>query len=432
MSSNSYLQIKIDEQFAKAHAWIANEARGKDTLKDRFSDFACQVRDFDTDISLQEAQQLMDLMSLLDEHQQTSTSSKYWVLGAMVRRIRDGDKNDSALLSQILTEAVNVSLARVDEKERYPVVAGRKFFDYFACHVEKFTDEAFKLVFDHSRVLTRFTGEEKTSHNLLFDCTSDSFHATFQENHPANHALMCLLQIHVENHEDWFDLDDIVQHVDYRKKHMVLAFAQIQRAHELGVKLHMHVPDVLLVSGLARRLMKVEQNVDNDTPGLFAETAKALLEMATPAGAVPAIADNLFRHPVRPRQEEMGKFIWLEGKYQHGFHRDVTKSLEALQSMNNLSAIEPQVKAFIGHVFFSAVQAQDKLKKSGFNDNGPYLKVWSGWCSELLSGDNPLKGLKATERVVVLNAIQDTPLKRQLLKKYKAERGEVLMDELGL
>lgn len=428
MSSSSYLQIKIDEQFAKAQAWIANEARGKQTLLDGFRDFACQVRDFDTDISLVEAQQIMDLMSLLDKHQQTSTSSKYWTLGAVVRKIRKGDENDSTLLSQILTEAVSVSLARVEEKEQYPVVAGRKLFEYFAYHAENLSDEAFKLVFDHSRVLTRFAGEEATTHNLLFDCTMEYFQTT----NPTNYALMSLVSLHVDSHEKYIDLEAILLEDNYLKRHLLLALAQIRRAHELGVKIQMHAPDVLFVSGLARRLMQVDQRVGAENTSLLVETAKALLEMVTPDQAVPAITNNLFKYPVRAKTVNTLKRDWLLGMFKKDVHQDFGNSLKALRSLSNLGAIASQVDAFVAHVFLSGAQAHSHLAKDVMWDNKPYLREWSQHCQTMLSGINPLKGLKASERLVVIDVIQDKTLKHHILKQYKADKGPRLMEELGL
>lgn len=428
MSSCTYLQIKIDEQFAKAYVWIANEARGKQTLLDSFRDFAGMVRDFEVDISLQEARQLMDLMSLLDKHQQTSTSSKYWLLGALIRRIRQDDGNESVLLSQILTEAVAVSLARIDENEQYPVVAGRKLFEYFAYHAENLSDEAFKLLFDHSRVLTRFAGDEETTHNLLFDCTMEYF----QTLNPTNHALMSLVGLHIDSHEKYIDLEASLLEDNYLKSHLLLALAQIRRAHELGVKIQMHVPDVLFVSGFAKRLMQVDQRVGVENMSLLEATAKALLEMVTPDQAVPSVTNNLFRYPVKRKIVHTIKRDWLLGMFMKDVHQDISKSLNALKSLNNFVAIESQANAFAGHVFLSGAQAHHSLIKSEIWNNKPFLREWLPHCQTLLNGDNPLKGLKASERLVVLDVIEDQALKRSILKQYKADKAPRLMEELGL
>jgi hypothetical protein len=425
---NPYLQIHIDEQFAKAHAWIASEEKGARTLLNSFQDFAHKVRDFQYDIGVGQATQILELMVLLDQHDQASSSGKYWMLGALVRKIRETDEPNTEVLSTILMESVAVSLARIEEKEQYPVVAGRELFEYFAFHAEKLSDEAFKVLFDNSRVLTRFSGDDGARHNLLFDCTMEFF----QSQNPTNHALMSLVSLHVESHEDYFDLIDVVSQDDYRKDHLLRALAQLRRAHEIGVKLQMHVPDVLFVSGLVRRLMQVEQDAAAESAGVYAQTAKALLEMVTPDQAVPAITNNLFKYPVRSKVVNSLKRDWLLGMFKKDVHQDIGAGLKALASLPNLAAIESQVKAFACHVFLSAAQAHHPLAKETQWDNKPYLREWVPLCRELLLGSNPLKGMKPSERLVVVDVIQDKALKHHLLKQYKADKGPRLMEELGM
>jgi hypothetical protein len=425
---NPYLQQNIDDQFAKAHAWIANEQRGARTLRDSFQDFAHKVRDFQYDITLGQAGQILDLIALLDQHGQSSNSGKYWMLGALVRKIREVDEPDAGVLSRILIESVSVSLAMIEDKEQFSVVAGRTLFEYFAFHAEKLSDEAFKVLFDNSRVLTRFAGEDESSHNLLFDCSMEYF----QSLNPTNHALMSLVSLHVESHEKYIDLEEILLEDSYKKRHLLLALSQIRRAHELGVKIQMHAPDVLFVSGFARRLMQVDQKVGAENASLLEATAKALLEMVTPDQAVPAITNNLFKYPVRSKIVLSAKHDWLLGMFKKPFHEDIGKSLNALRSLNNLGAIEPQVTAFASHVFLSGAQAHHHLAKATLWDNKPYLREWLPHAETMLLGNNPLKGLKATERLVVLDVVKDKALKHHLLQQYKADKGPRLMEELGL
>lgn len=422
-----YLQKMIDDEVANTNERLKTCDLKGWKIKHGFQDFARKVLDADFEIAPVQAQQILDLMDLLGGHQQIMDSDRSWMLGTLLRKLRGREADQAQVFNRVLTDSVNLSIARIEEKEQNPVVGGRKLFEFFAYHAKALSDDTFKLVFDHSRILTRFCGDDDSRHNLLFDCSNEFF----QQLHPSNHALMHLIALYVDDYENLIDWNGYTK-PGYKTDRLHDLMGFLQRAHGLGVKVQMHAADVLLISGFAKNLMAIEQPAGPVKRDALIETVKALLEMVTPDEGLQALSANLFKYPVRPKVVFKTKQTWLVGQFCPDFHKDMAKSFSDLASTSGAEVIKPQINAFIGHVFLSAAQAYKPMESNRQFNGAWFLREVAGLCRETLVGGNPLKGLKKEERLAVLEAVTDIELKRQLLNKYKAEKGQVLMHDLGL
>lgn len=427
---SDYLQTLIDEVTAKVQKLFASD-RGQWSIKHSFQDFARVLRDSECAIRPAHLAQIFDLMDMLQSKDEILEADRHWILGtfALQAALEEGD--DPSLFSRVVLDSVRLSLKSIEAKTSSPVVGSRAFFSFFGQHASVLSDEAFKAVMDNSVMLTRYAGRETSEHNLLFGC-SDQY---FQENVPANRALSGLMAHYTYDHEDSIDWrDDYGQDGPYAQN-LVQLQQQLLRAHALGVKIVPHQADALLVMGFAENLLSIRDQGDATHSGLIDQTITALFNMVVLEGSQP-ITNNMFKSPGQQRQIKTSsatiKFNWLFPSFCAGFHSDIKRSLARLNEQTLVPEVRRALDAFAGHVLRSSAQAQAPLLKNSRFDNSAFIRDILVEFPGFLQGDNPLQGLQKTERLAILEAVTDVSVKRQLLKQYKSDKGQVLMSDLGM
>lgn len=427
---SQYLQILIDEEVAKV-AELLTQERDHYTVKHSFQDFARKVRDGEFKIPPAQIEQIFKLMDLLRDHGEIQQADRRWMLGTFALQAALDEGDDPTILSRVVIDSVNLSLYGIEDKLQTAVVGGRDLFEFFGEHSSVLSNEAFKAVLDNSVMLTRYAGQESRQHNLLFGC-NQSF---FQERCPANHAFTALISEHTDSYEEHIVWDKDYGQGGSQAERLELLLSEIRRAHSLGVKVVPHHADALLYLGLSANLLSIRNTGDSDYAAKIDSTICALLEMTTPDGPL-AITNNLFRFPGRVVTLETSaskvKSAWLFKDHCKGYHSDLIGSLKSVFGADLDPRVRAAVDKFAGHILICSAQAQKNLHKDSSYDNGRFIQEVLEQIPGFLQGDNPLHGLKKEERLAILEAISDLSTKRQLLKKYKSDKGQVLMHDLGM
>lgn len=425
---SQYLQTLIDEEVAKVSQLLTQD-RDHYTIKHSFQDFARKVRDGEFKIPPAQIEQIFGLMDLLQAHGEIQQSDRRWMLGTFALQAAVGEGEDPAILSRVVIDSVNLSLYGIEDKLQTAVVGGRELFEFFGSHAAILTDEAFRAVMDNSVMLTRYAGQEARQHNLLFDCTQPFFQGRF----PANHAFTSLISEQTDSYEDQIAWRDDYGQGGSQAGRLDGLLDQITRAHSLGVKVVPHIADTLLYLGLSAKLQSIRDSGDSAYAVKIDSTVRALLEMVTPEGPQ-SITSNMLRFPGRAVTLESSskKSSWLFKEFCQGYHDDLTTSLTNLSEAELDPSVRKAVEKLASFILISSAQAQKALLKESAYDNGPFIRQTLEIFPGFLQGENPLLGLKKEERLAILEAITDLDTKRQLLKKYKSDKGQVLMHDLGM
>ena len=426
---SQYLQSMIDEQIAGAHDFLESGDPNYWTLKHRFSDFAAKLRDGDFEVAPSQVIQLFELMDLLTAHDHILESDRTWVLSTLIKKASLDECDDTAIINRILIASVNHSLSLIEQKVDRPVVASRELFGFFASHAKVMSDEAFKLLLDHSVILTRYAGRTTNQHNLLFGSTD----RLFQQETPANLAFTSLISHHLGNYEHEIKWADLPGSSSYHEKELSELLRQLNRAGSLGVHVSMHQSDALLMVGLAANLLLSDtKGAHPDHDRAAHEAAINVLKMATPPGPLP-LSENLFRFPGRPFINSFKKkTTWMYEEFCEKFHQDLLFSLTKFSEAPLADEVREAFSDFSGSILISAAQAQKNLAKVSGYKNASFLHEMAGLCSQTLEGPNPLRGLNKDERLAVIDSVQEMSVKRQLLSKYKSDKGQALMNDLGM
>lgn len=427
---SNFLQILIDEEAAKIHDFLSSLASNNRDDLHNFFNFARAVRDSQCEIRPAHMVQILDLMDSLQAHGKILDSHRHWTLATFALKAALEDGDDPAILSRVVLESVKLSLSGIAEKLSNPVVGDRDFFRFFAENSSVLSDDAYRAVWDNSVILTRYCAHDTSRHNLLFGSTN----TYFQESIAANRALSGLIANYSYDHEAYIDWSEFGQ-ASVDAERLIALEEQILRAHAAGVRIVPHQSDALLILGFAENLLGIRSMGDSRHAEAIDHTITALFDIVRLDGSQP-LGNNLFRCSGRPRTLQTSgqnpASNWLFQLFCSDFHSDLLRSMSRLKGQELAPSVKLSLQLFAGQVLRSSAQANAPLfKESNFDNKGFISDVIAEFPSSL-SGENPLQGLKKVERLAILEAVTDVDIKRQLLKKYKSEKGHVLMHDLGM
>ncbi|MBI6882585.1 hypothetical protein [Pseudomonas putida] len=423
------LQKLLDERSREIDLLIPQTVSSEWVVKHKFQDFTRLVRDAEFEISLDQASQIFELMDRLENVGHLAVSDKDWMLGTLLLQIKDEDTERTGIADRVVIDAVDASARRIKEKHNQPVIAGSKLFDFAAFNAQFLGDQALYVLFAHSRDMTRFVDEDGRENKFLLDCSS----GVVQSYHPANMALTSMLALNIGPYEDsvdWSRLSD-----DTPEKRYFLRFLdQLSRISELGISVKPNTTDILQISGLVKRLIQLESDphFDDQTKLAIQKAIHDVFGLFRPDGDPPAPQDNLFKYPIKPRTIAKVKHKWFAGGLYTDFISDVSRNLSELVGATKGTVYEADASSFISNIFLHAAQAHGPLQKEAKVDNQSFLRETAKHCKEFLAGENPLKGLKKDERLAVLNAVEDPSMRKNLLSRYKSDKGQALMSDLGI
>lgn len=427
---SQHLQPIIDEQVRKINELLRTGVPAGHRIITHFQDFYRLVDDGDFEMTASQASQILDLVDLLKQHGQMGDYYERAALGVIVQSLDFTEDQNATVLDRLFLDAIAVSLRNIEAKEEFSVPGGRDLFLLFSSHSHFLSDEAFAAVLNHSPALTRYAGGQNDQNNLLFGCTN----SYFQQECPTNYALLHLVEHHTERFEESIDWWKDYGYAGKYVKRLGELQDVIARVDDLGIKITLHHADALFITGLSERLLSIRfKGGLPEYEDALIGTVASLMRITTPVRGAQPLSDNLFRFHGRPYTNSFKeKTTWLNKGFCEEFHQDLLDNLASLDPKSLPQAVREAFDLFARNILLNAAQAKAGLMKQSDFDNTSFIQSMIGYCKATLEGENPLAGLMKADRLAILEAVDDKELKRDLLKKYKSDKGQVLMHDLGM
>lgn len=420
---SEYIRTLIEEETAKLQKMLRSaHASNRRTIAQSFQDLTRKIRAENEQVSGAIIEKSYVLMDAVAGHVQEF--DRRWLITALIENGVKEEGDSPEIFSRLLIDAVDASVRLFEDKTKSnATVGGRSLFNFFADHVDILSDQAYKKVFDHSSLLTRYATGVNDASNFMLGSSNPQFQGSF----PANHAFGSLFKLRLNDFEDKIDWSDYVAG-GKNPKALADLMSDFLRAKELGVQIDMHWADTLLIVSFIGELAAIRMVERNDLrQEFFDETIIAMVDLVVPKEPSMAVSANLFR-----QAGTQSKMPWIGLEYAQSFHEDLIEAFDFISTLD-LSAEVAQAVSRLGfYVLLNAAQAHRYLIRDGFHDNTEFMRSMSVHCTHPLSIEKPLGKLNPAERANLIEAIVDPSLKRSLLRQYKSSRGHVLEQALGL
>ena len=420
---SEYIRTLIEEETARLLKILrGGHAPDRRTLAQSFQDFTRKIRAEKEQVSGTIIEKAYVLMDAVAGHVQEF--DRRWLIAALIENGVREEGDNPEIFSRLLIDAVDASVRLFEDKtESNATVGGRRLFDFFTDHVDVLTDQAFKKVFDHSSLLTRYATGVNDASNFMLGSSNPQFQGTF----PANHAFTSLFKLRLNNFEEKIDWSDYVAG-GKNPKALADLMNDFLRAKELGAKIDMHWADTLLITSFIGELAAIRMAERHDLrQEFFDETIIALVKLVVPKEPSMAVSNNLFR-----RAGTQSQMPWIGLEYAQSFHEDLVRAFDFISTLDLSAEVADAVSQLGFYILLNAAQAHRYLIRDGFHDNTDFMRSMAAHCTHPLSIEKPLGKLKPAERADLIDAVTDPALKRSLLRQYKSSRGHVLEQALGL
>jgi hypothetical protein len=420
---SDYLQALIEGEKVKLQG-LLRSANSKDRTKiaDSFQIFTRKFALEDQRCSGAVIEKTYDLMHAVGGH--VREFDRRGLLAGLIQGASMEEGDNPELFNRLLIDAVDVSVRTFEDKTKNNhAVAGRVLFEYFADHIDILSDEAFKKVFDHSSLLTRYSAGVGDAHNFMLGSSNPQFQGTF----PASRAFTALFQHRLNEFEENIDWNDYVGG-GKNPKALAELMNDFIRAKELGVRVDMHMADVLLIVSFIGELAAIRSvERHDDRQAFFDDTILAMVELVVPKKPSLTVGSNIFR-----RDGTQSQTPWIGQDYAQMFHEDLVEAFDFINSLKLSPQVEEAVSQIGFYIVLNAAQANPYLIRDSFYDNTDFMRSMAAYCAGPLSMEKPLGKLKPSERADLIDVVTDPALKRSLLNQYKSSRGRVLEQALGL
>jgi hypothetical protein len=413
----------IEDETAKLQKILRSaDASDRRSVAKSFQDLTRKIRAEKEQVSGAIIEKAYELMGAVAGHVQEF--DRRWLIAALIENgvMEEGDNPE--IFSRLLIDAVDASVRLFEDKtQSNATVGGRSLFNFFADHVDILSDQAFKKVFDHSSLLTRYSTGVNDASNFMLGSSNPQFQGTF----PANHVFGSLFKLRLNDFDDEIDWSDYVAG-GKNPKALADLMNDFLRAKELGVQLDMHWADTLLITSFIGELAAIRMVERNDLrQDFFDETIIAMVDLVVPKKPSMAVSTNLFRQAGMQSQ-----MPWIALEHAQSFHEDLAGAFEFISTLDVSAEVAEKVSQLGFYILLHAAQAHRYLIRDGFHDNTDFMRSMSAHCTNSLSIEKPLGMLKPGERAHLIDAVTDPTLKRSLLRQYKSSRGHVLEQALGL